>query len=90
MKKLKSCEYGTRDCIHRSSFSSQLKSEPYKLECRITLGWKGLPVTNTLAYWTHQKLRRKLSNGNMAQGAILTTLHFLCNLQISTIGYTDT
>ncbi len=24
-----------------------------KLECYISLGWIGLPETNTLAYWTH-------------------------------------
>ncbi len=26
---------------------------PNKLECYITLGWTGLPGTNTLAYWAH-------------------------------------
>jgi hypothetical protein len=26
---------------------------PKKLESYITLGWKGLPETNTLAYWAH-------------------------------------
>jgi len=32
---------------------SNLQKWPNKLECYITLGWKGLPVTNTLALWTH-------------------------------------
>jgi hypothetical protein len=27
--------------------------EPNKLECFITLGWIGLPVTNTPANWVH-------------------------------------
>jgi hypothetical protein len=26
---------------------------PNKLECGITLGWKGLLGTNTLAYWDY-------------------------------------
>jgi hypothetical protein len=26
---------------------------PHKLDCFITLGWKGLPWTNTLVYWVH-------------------------------------
>jgi hypothetical protein len=38
-------------CIHNNSFSSQVKNEPNKLECYITLGWKGFPVTKTPAYW---------------------------------------
>jgi hypothetical protein len=30
------------------------------LECYITLGWKGLPVTNTLAYWVKSLVTIKL------------------------------
>ncbi len=32
---------------------SKLMNGPNKLECYITIGWKGLAVTNTLAYWVH-------------------------------------
>jgi hypothetical protein len=32
------------------NISLQLTNGPNKLECYITLKWKGLPVTNTLAY----------------------------------------
>ncbi len=42
----------TRDRIHKHSFSSQLTNGPNKLECYIRVGKKGLPGTNTLAYWT--------------------------------------
>jgi hypothetical protein len=30
-----------------------LTNGPIKLECYITLGWKGLLGTNTVAYWAH-------------------------------------
>jgi len=33
-------------------FSSQLTKTTDKLECYITLGWKGLSWTNTLSYWS--------------------------------------
>jgi len=42
-----------RYSIHKASFSSKLNNEPNKLECYITLGWKGLPITTTLAYWNN-------------------------------------
>ncbi len=32
-------------------FFSWLTNGRVKLECYITLGWKGLPETNTLAFW---------------------------------------
>jgi hypothetical protein len=38
-----------RGYIHYSSFSSLLKNGPNKL----TLDWKGLLLSNTLAYWAH-------------------------------------
>ncbi len=31
-----------------------------KLECYITLGWKGFPVTNTIAYWDYSQARKKM------------------------------
>ncbi len=39
--------------IRNTSFSLQLTNRPIKLECFIELGWKGLPKTNKLAYWSH-------------------------------------
>jgi hypothetical protein len=33
---------------------------PNKLECCITLGWKSLPGTNTLAYWAHCFVTEKM------------------------------
>jgi hypothetical protein len=48
--KMKCCKYGPLGRIHNSSFSWELKNEPNKLECYIILGWKGLPVVNSLSY----------------------------------------
>jgi hypothetical protein len=42
------------------SVFSTLKNMPDKLECYITLGRKGLPVTNNLAFWTHLKVMKKM------------------------------
>jgi hypothetical protein len=33
---------------------------PNKLKCYITLGWKSLTVTNTLAYWAHSCVTNKI------------------------------
>ncbi len=35
---------------HNASFSSLIMNMLNRLECYITLSWKGLPVTNTLTY----------------------------------------
>ncbi len=35
-------------------------NEPNKLECNNTLGWNDLPGTNTLAYWAHSHLMKKM------------------------------
>jgi hypothetical protein len=47
---MKGYEYNPWDCIHNISFHSKLMNGSNKLDCYITLGWKGLPVTDTLAY----------------------------------------
>ncbi len=52
----------------------------YTLLCYNTLGWKGLPQTNTLAIGTICKLWRKWRDG-----VVLTTHYFLCDLQIDSI-----
>ncbi len=41
------------DRIHNTRFSSLVINGPNKLDCFITLGFKGLPGTNTVAYWAH-------------------------------------
>ncbi len=35
-------------------------NEPNKLECYITLDIKGFIVTNTLAYWEHSQVKKKM------------------------------
>jgi hypothetical protein len=52
-------------------------NNPNKPHRYITLGLKGLPGTNTLAYWAIHKLRRKLSVVNTVQGVITLTLVLL-------------
>ncbi len=61
------------DHIHKPSFFSQLTNGHNKLECYITLGWKHLPVINTLAYWDHCKLRSELGVVN----TVPDLLHFI-------------
>ncbi len=46
-------EYDCWDCIPNPSLSSFLMNGSKKLECFITLKRKGMPGTNTLAYWTN-------------------------------------
>jgi hypothetical protein len=52
---------GSGHCFHNAAFSLQLTNGSNKLECYITLGQKGLPVTNTLAYWAYSKVREKIN-----------------------------
>jgi hypothetical protein len=40
--------------------SSLLMNEPSKPECYITQGWNGLLGTNTLAYWAHALVMKKV------------------------------
>jgi hypothetical protein len=47
-------------CIHNNQFSLQCTNRPNKLTCFITLGWKGLQETNTLAYWAHLNITKKM------------------------------
>ncbi len=57
---MKCCEYGTRDCIRKTLFSSQLKNEPNELEFYITLRQKGLSVKNPLDYNVHSQVAEKM------------------------------
>jgi hypothetical protein len=41
-------------------FIQQFPNGLNKLECYIALDWKGLPRTNTLAYWAHLKVTKKM------------------------------
>ncbi len=52
-KKMKCCEYGPWYHIHNTSFSLSLMNGPKRLECYITLGWKGLQGRNTRSYWAY-------------------------------------
>jgi hypothetical protein len=52
------------------------------LPTKIRLGWKGLPVKNTLAY--HENYGPK-SFITLAQVSIFTTLYFPCNVCLDTI-----
>jgi hypothetical protein len=59
--------------VARQGQQSQPFTGPYKLECYITLGWKGFH--GGLVY--SLKLRRKYSVANTAPGAAITTILFL-------------
>ncbi len=48
-----------RGRIRNTSFSSSPTNRPNKLECYIKQGWKGLPATNTLFYWSKSKVTKK-------------------------------
>ncbi len=43
-------------------------NEPNKLECYITLGWKVLPGKNTLAYFAHLHVLKKMKCWSWHQG----------------------
>ncbi len=44
---------GAWNCIHNTSFSLKFTYGLSKLQYYITVSCKGLPGTNTLAYWSH-------------------------------------
>jgi hypothetical protein len=56
----------------------------------ITLGFKVLPGTKTLAYGPIYKIQRKWSVVNMTPEAIFTTHNFFHNLQMGPISMTVT
>ncbi len=51
-KKMKCCQYNVKDFLHNTLFLSHTNG-PSKLECYVTIVWKGLPTTNTLAYYAY-------------------------------------
>ncbi len=51
-------------------------SGPKKLECFIILSWKGVPGTNTLAYWAHLKVKKKIKCCEI--GPKLTNIRLKC------------
>jgi hypothetical protein len=57
-------------------------NRPNMLEYYITLDWEILLGTNTPAYWAHGI---KISWLQKSPETVLTTLHFLCNLQTGSI-----
>ncbi len=44
---------------------------PNKLEFFIKLGWKGLPVINTLAYWAHLEVMNKMKSCEYNPGVFI-------------------
>ncbi len=50
-----SSSLSSRNFRYNISFSLELMNGPNELECCITLGWKGLSITNTLAYCAHSE-----------------------------------
>jgi hypothetical protein len=54
---------GPRDRIHNTPFSLQPTNRLGKLDCYITLIWKVLPRTKTLAYWAHSEVMKKIDWG---------------------------
>ncbi len=59
-KKMKCCEYSTLNLIDNFSISSLLTDWPNKLECYRPLGYKGLLLTNTLAYSVKSDVKKKM------------------------------
>jgi hypothetical protein len=49
-------------------------NSPNKLQCYITLVWKGLPVANTLTYWAHSQYFIFFVTNEQPKQA--TTLHY--------------
>ncbi len=47
-----------------------------KLERYIKLGWKGLPPTTTLAYWSHSQVTKKMKR-------VVTTLIFFPTYELT-------
>ncbi len=45
-----------------------LTNGPKKLECYITLGWKGLIGTNALTYWVYSQVMKKMTVVKTAPG----------------------
>jgi hypothetical protein len=48
------------DHIHKTLFSLLLTNGPYAIECCVTMRYNGLPKANTLAYWAHSKVTKKI------------------------------
>jgi hypothetical protein len=54
------CDFSPRfTTLH---FLCDLMCRPNKLEFYITLGWKGLPIINTVAYWALSKVMKKVKS----------------------------
>jgi hypothetical protein len=53
-------EQGRRALFTTLHFLSNLRNRPNKLDCFNTLGWKGFPGANTLGYWVHLYVKKKI------------------------------
>ncbi len=77
----------TPKTIFKASVSLGHRNGPNKLECHMTFGWKGLPVTNTPLIGPICKLRRKLRVVNLTQKTVFTQHQFLSDLWIVPISW---
>jgi hypothetical protein len=57
---MKCCEHAPWGCIHCTYFPSYLMNRSTKLECFITLGWKGLSEKNNLTYCASSQVTDKM------------------------------
>ncbi len=60
---------------HKTNNSSQLTNGPSKLEYNNTLGWKGFPETNTLAYRAIATLQEKNIYFEASAGPVLLNFY---------------
>jgi hypothetical protein len=65
-------------CIYNTVFSSELKNGSNKLECNITLCWKGLPGITILTYGGRVSYEKSVVK--IATGVAFTTLYFLLGM----------
>ncbi len=84
-KKMKCCEYISSVSIHNPTFSLQLMIRPNMLEFYMTWGWKGSPITNTLACLVHSKVVKKMKHCESISWVVFIAHHFMCNLWIAGI-----
>ncbi len=75
---MKFCDYGPRDCIQTTSFSSLLTKGSSKLECLFLATLSSIVTVTLWLIWPRSVV-------NMAPGTVYTTLHFLLKLRMGQI-----
>ncbi len=66
--------------VFKTLFSSKLMNGPNELDYYITLNWKSLPGANTVAYWTHSFVKKKMNLIEYSPGWEFTRLFFSSQL----------